>query len=146
MPVPAAAWEELRKIDAENTAWIKPLMKQHGWLDNSFVGVDGAAAFLLVQHTQDAEFRKSSLELLQKAVKDGEARGDQLAFLTDRVLMLEGKPQRCGTQNRVTKDGKFEVPLIEDEANVDKRRAEVGLGPLAEYIERMRQMYSKSKN
>ncbi len=147
VPVPPAVQEEMRKIDAENTAWIKPLMKQHGWLGNSLVGVDGATAtFLLVQHTPDAEFRKSSLELLQKAFKEGEARGDQLALLTDRVLMLEGKPQRYGTQTRITKDGKFEVPPIEDEANVDKRRAEVGLGPLAEYIERMRQVYSKSNN
>jgi hypothetical protein len=137
----------MRKIDAENTAWIKPLMKQHGWLGNSLVGVDGAAAaFLLVQHTQDADLRKSSLELLKKAVKDGEARGDQLALLTDRVLMFEGKPQIYGTQTKTTKEGKLEVWKIEDEANVDKRRAEVGLGPLAEYIERLRQAYSKSNN
>jgi hypothetical protein len=141
------ALDEMKKIDAENTEWIKPKMKQYGWLGNSLVGVDGAmAAFLLVQHTKDAEFRKSSLELLQKAVKDGEARGDQLALLTDRFLVSEGKPQRYGTQTRITKDGKFEVPPIEDEANVDKRRAEVGLGPLAEYMERMRQVYSKPKN
>jgi hypothetical protein len=147
VPVPLAAQEEMRKIDAENTAWIKPLMKQHGWLGNSLVGADGAAAaFLIVQHMQDADFRKSSLELLQKAVRDGEARGDQLALLTDRFLVAEGKPQRYGTQTRVTKDGKFEIPPIEDEANVDKRRAEVGLGPLAEYLERMRQAYTKSNN
>lgn len=145
--IPAAAMDEMKKIDAENTAWIKPLMKQHGWLGYSLVGADGAtAAFLLVQHTADAEFRKSSLELLQKAVKDGEARGDQLALLTDRFLVSEGKPQRYGTQTKVTKDGKFEMPPIEDEANVDKRRAEVGLGPLAEYVESMRQRYSKPKN
>jgi len=147
VPLPPEALEEMRKIDADNTAWIKPLMKQHGWLGNSLVGVDGAAAaFLLVQHTPDPEFRKSSLESLQKAVKDGEARGDQLALLTDRVLMLEGKPQIYGTQTKTTKDGKLEVWTIEDEANVDKRRAEVGLGTLAEYIERMRQVYSKPKN
>lgn len=122
-------------------------MKQYGWLGSSLVGFDGAmAAFLLVQHTQESEFRKSSLELLQKAVKEGGARDDQLALLTDRFLISEGKPQRYGTQTRITKDGKFEVPPIEDEANVDKRRAEVGLGPLAEYIERMRQAYSKPKN
>jgi len=30
---------------------------------------------------------------------------------------------------------------IEDEANVDKRRAEVGLSPLAEYREGLKQMY-----
>ncbi len=99
-----------------------------------------------MQHTQDDEFRKTSLELLRKAYKDGEARGDQLALMTARVLMREGKPQIYGTQPIIIKDGKIEKLPIEDEANVDKRRAEVGLGPLAEYIERMRQMYSKSNN
>lgn len=147
VPEPPAAQEEGRKIDQENTAWLKPLMKKHGWLGNSLVGVDGATAtFLLVQHTPDAEFRKSSLELLRKAVKEGEARGDQLALLTDRVLMLEGKPQIYGTQIKPFKDGKVEVWTIADEANVDKRRAEVGLGPLAEYLERLRQRYSKPNN
>jgi hypothetical protein len=142
-----AAQNEMLKIDRENTAWIKPLMNQHGWLGNSLVGTDGAAAaFLLVQHTQDAEFRKISLKLLQKAFKDGEARGDQLALLTDRVLMSEGKPQIYGTQTKTTKEGKLEVWTIEDEANVDKRRAEVGLGPHAEYVERLRQVYSKPNN
>lgn len=145
--IPVAAMDEMKKIDAENTAWIKPLMKRHGWLGYSLVGADGAtAAFLLVQHTADAEFRKSSLELLQKAFKAGEASGQQMAMLTDRVLVSEGKSQHYGTQIKPTQDGKMEVSPIEDEANVDKRRAEVGLGPLAEYVESMRQRYVKPKN
>jgi hypothetical protein len=30
---------------------------------------------------------------------------------------------------------------IEDEANVDKRRAKIGLTPLREYLESMKQLY-----
>ena len=55
-----------------------------------------------------------------------------LAMLTDRVLLAEGKHQIYGTQF-VIRDGEW-VPLrLEDEENVDDRRAEVGLPPLAEY-------------
>ncbi len=147
VPVPKEVLDEMLKIDDGNTAWIKPLIEQHGWLGNSLVGADGAAAvFLIIQHTQDAEFRRSSLELLRKAYKEGEARGDHLALLTDRVLMFEGKPQIYGTQTKTTKEGKLELWKIEDEASVDKRRAEIGLGPLAEYVERLRRMYEKPKS
>lgn len=143
--VPASAMESLAKTDEDNAAWIKQMIEKHGWLGKSLVGGDGAqAAFLLVQHAaKDLEFQKKSLELLQKAVKDGDAQAVHLAYLTDRVRLAEGKPQVYGTQTKITKEGKFEVPPIEDEANVDKRRAEVGLEPLADYIERMRQRYSK---
>lgn len=146
--IPPEAVETLTKLDRENTAWIRKQISEHGWLGASKVGFDGAqAAFILVQHAaHDQEFQKQSLELLEKAVKDGEALPVHLAFLTDRVRLAQGKPQIYGTQTRVTKEGKFEVPPIEDEANVDKRRAEVGLEPLADYIEKMRQRYDKSPN
>ena len=49
-----------------------------------------------------------------------------LAYLTDRVLLAEGKKQIYGTQ--VTQvDGKWAPRELEDEKNVDKRRADVGL-------------------
>ncbi|MCP4246955.1 MAG: hypothetical protein GY778_07885, partial [bacterium] len=59
-----------------------------------------------------------------------------LAYLTDRVLVQEGKPQRYGTQF-FAKDGVFKLNPIEDEAYVDARRKEVGLGPLAEYVKQV---------
>ena len=89
---------------------------------------------------------KQALKLLEKAVNDGEAMPVHLTFLTDQVRLAQGKPQLYGTQTRVTKERKFEVPPIEDEANADKRRASVGLEPLADYIQKMRQMYDKSSN
>ena len=120
---------------------MKTVIERHGWPGKSMVGSDGAqAAFLLVQHA-DAEpaFQKRCLELLAKAVKQGEATGDQLAYLTDRVLVAEGKPQRYGTQF-YTVGGKLAPRPIEDEANVDARRKEVGLPTMAEYERQMRAM------
>lgn len=39
-----------------------------------------------------------------------------------------------GAKDKATDgDGKYDFHPIEDEANVDKRRAEIGLGPLEEY-------------
>jgi hypothetical protein len=71
-----------------------------------------------------------------KKLPQCEVENSQLADLTDRVLIGEGKKQLYGTMMRVAEDGKFVPEPIEDEANVDKRRAALGLQPLAENIRR----------
>jgi len=144
-----AAAERLRAIDTKNTARLKELIAQKGWPGKTLVGKRAAnAAWLLVQHADlDPAFQKRCLPLLEKAVAAGEAEGAQLAYLTDRVLVAEKKPQRYGSQFHEV-DGKLVPQPIEDEARVDERRAAVGLGTLAEYaaqMERMRQMNSGAK-
>ena len=91
-------------------------------------------AFLLVQHADaDKEFQKKCLELLKEAVAKKQALPTDYAYLTDRVLVGEGKKQLYGTQ-LMPKDGKLVPQPIEDEANVDARRKELGLPPLADYL------------
>ncbi len=139
-----AAKERLRAIDTKNTARLKEVIAQKGWPGKTLVGKRAAnAAWLLVQHADlDPAFQKQCLPLLEKAVAAGEAEGQHLAYLTDRVLVAEKKPQRYGSQFHEV-NGKLVPQPIEDEARVDERRAAVGLGTLAEYaaqMERMRQM------
>ena len=128
-------------IDTANTQRIKEIIHQFGWPGRTFVGQDGAqAVFLIVQHSPDTLFQRSCLPLLQNAFKAGEASGQDLALLTDRVLVREGKPQLYGSQARFVND-KLILDPIEDEANVDKRRASLGLPPLSEYLEMLKQVY-----
>jgi hypothetical protein len=136
----------IREIDKKNIARMKEIVDKYGWPGKSLVGVDGAnAAWLLVQHAdQDRTFQKKCLELVNAAFKQGEATGQQLAYLTDRVLVGEGKKQIYGSQFQ-QKDGKLLPSPIEDEANVDKRRKEVGLNSLAEYARQLAETY-QSKN
>jgi hypothetical protein len=137
---------KVEAIDAANTARMKEIVERHGWPGKSLVGADGAsAAWLLVQHAdQDRAFQKRCLELMKPAVKLGDASGKELAYLTDRVALAEGKKQIYGTQFHQVGD-KWEPKPIDDEANVDKRRAEVGLMPMAEYRKQIEAMYRKSK-
>jgi len=139
--VPNPDLHEWKRIDAENTAFMKKVIKRHGWPGKSVVGSDGAqAAFFLVQHAaSDLAFQKRCLELLTAAVKQNEASATHMAYLTDRVLVQGGKPQRYGTQFHEI-NGQLEPLSIEDEVNVDARRKEVGLPPLAEYVKQMREM------
>ena len=135
--------EQLTKIDADNTAWLKKHVDQHGFPTITEVGKDGASgAWLLVQHA-DAQpaFQRQCLDLMTKLPKH-ERDGKNLAYLTDRVLLAEGKKQLYGTQFTKVNDVWKPRPL-EDEANVDKRRAEVGLSTLAEYAKQLSAMYDK---
>lgn len=129
---------ELERVDRDNTAFMKRALEKHGWPGKSLVGEDASrAAWLLVQHAPDVEFQARCVDLLKDALKKNDANAQDLAYLTDRVLIRQGKKQIYGTQFRG--DGRESKPFpIEDEANVDKRRAEIGLQPLAEYAKTIR--------
>jgi hypothetical protein len=132
----------LNEIDTANRTWLKEIIEKHGWPGKTLVGVDGAhMAWLMIQHADaDLPLQKKCLGLLQAAVKQGEATGMDLAYLTDRVLAAEGKKQRYGTQLE-QKEGKLVLKPVEDEANLDARRKELGMQPLAEYLEAAAKMY-----
>jgi hypothetical protein len=135
-----ADWARWRAIDEDNTLRMKAIVQEYGWPSVSLVGRDGAeAAFTLVQHADHA-FQVEMLPLVKNAYAAGELQGQDYALLQDRVLVGEGKPQIYGSQLQVVGQ-ELVVHPIEDEANVDRRRAEVGLPPLAEYIASAKQMY-----
>ena len=118
---------------------------QTWWVDAGIIEeLRPGAAFLLVQHAdQDLPFQKAFLVWLEGAYRSGALppqMGEGVALLTDRVLAAEGKPQRYGTQV-LMQGGRVVVKPIEDEANVDARRAEPGLPPMAEYLELLKKMY-----
>jgi membrane dipeptidase len=136
--------EELHAIDAKNTARMKEIIAAHGWPGKSLVGTTGAHnAWLLIQHAdRDPPFQKQCLELLKAAVAQSEASGKDLAYLTDRVLLADGKKQVYGTQFTQV-NGNYEPRPLEDPDQVDDRRKDVGLEPLAEYAKRLREVYKQ---
>jgi hypothetical protein len=133
--------EQWRRIDGDNTDWIRTLVLEHGWPGSALVGEEGASnAWLLVQHADaDVDFQEHCLVLLGRAVMDAQASPTHLAYLEDRVAMNRGRKQVYGTQF-VEQDGELVPHPIEDEAHVDERRAAVGLEPLADYAARLREM------
>ena len=63
--------------------------------------------------------------------------------MTDRVRVAQGKPQVYGTQfwRGPGGTGPLVAHPIDDEAEVDERRAAVGLEPLAVYGAQLRELY-----
>ncbi|MEQ1903200.1 MAG: DUF6624 domain-containing protein [Pirellulaceae bacterium] len=137
----AALIHDLASIDDDNRAWLKTIVEKHGWPSKKLVGEKGAHdAWLLVQHADaDREFQKSCLAKMEQ-LPDGEVSKIDLAYLTDRVLVAEKKPQVYGTQCYEV-DGKFQPREVVDPTNLDQRRHAIGLPPIAEYLQSMQEMY-----
>lgn len=136
--------EQMNVIDAENSARIKEIIHTYGWPTPALVGRDGVqATFIFVQHG-DLELQQEMLPLVEKAYRNGHIPGEAYALLLDRVLVGEGKPQVYGTQAKrveewINKEPSFQP--IEDEENVNARRASVGLSPLSDYKELLKRAY-----
>ncbi|MFF0628411.1 DUF6624 domain-containing protein [Streptomyces sp. NPDC004296] len=82
------------------------------------------------------------LELLQEAVRSGEATRRHLAFLTGRVRIRAGRPQLYGTAFSVGITG-IHAFDVEDPEHVDERRAETGLEPFYEF-DKSERLYNKT--
>jgi hypothetical protein len=107
--------------DAHNTTRVQEIIKRYRWPGPDLVGIDGTEAAFLIALS-----------------------GQSYALLLDRILVREGKPQVYGTQARDWRQWATNVPTfepIEDEVNVDQRRAQVGLPPLSEYREFLKRLY-----
>jgi hypothetical protein len=137
---------KLREVDRKNLVRMKQIVERSGWPGKTDVGSDGAqAAWLLVQHSDsDLAFQKRCLALIIAAVKKGEASADQMAYLTDRVRVAEKKKQVYGTQFHEV-GGRQEPYPVENEADLDRRRKEVGMPPMAEYRKLIDEMYPHGK-
>jgi hypothetical protein len=139
----------MQAIDASNTKRMRTIVGKYGWPSPKLVGHDGVqAAFLLLQHAEH-EFQEKMLPLVEKAYKDGVLPGQSYALLLDRVLIRDGKPQVYGTQAKPIEEWNGQEPTlqpIEDEANVDKRRSEIGLPPLSEYRKLLKEVYFPRDN
>ena len=128
-----ALWQTINRNDSINLIKVKAILDQYGWLGADVVGQQGnTTLFLVIQHA-DLATQEKYLPIMREAVKNGKAQGSHLALLIDRVEMENGRPQLYGSQ--ITgENGKAAIYKIADEANVNKRRAEVGLQPLEQYV------------
>ena len=131
------AVERQNELDSRNQQRLDEIVKQYGWPKRSVFGEEASSvAFSIVQHAE-LDYQKKYFPLIKEAVAQKEARESDLAILQDRILTREGKKQIYGTQVRLNqKTELMELYPIEDEENVDARRAKIGLEPLAQYLKK----------
>ena len=128
-------WKITLQNDSINLLKVKKILDEKGWVGKDKVGAQAnSALFLVIQHS-DLETQKKYLPMMKEAVLKGNANAGSLALLIDRIEIREGRKQIYGSQIGTNPNTKTEyvLPLI-DPDNADKRRAEVGLGSMSDYV------------
>jgi hypothetical protein len=139
-------WATINVKDSVNLVKVETILNLYGWLGPDVVGRAGnMTLFLVIQHA-DKDTRAKYLPMMREAVKAGNAEASDLALMEDRASLEAGKKQLYGSQiGQDTKTGKYYIDPIEDEANVNTRRASVGLEPLEYYAQQWGIIYKVPK-
>jgi hypothetical protein len=136
-----------QKADSLNMIVLKKLFKEYGFLGIEEVGKQGSGNFwLMMQHCdKDPKFQEEVLGEMKKHIERKNANPSNYAYLIDRVKVNTGKEQVYGTQMKLNQEGSsYEPKPVIDPENLNKRRAEVGLGTIEEYIGIMNSHYKGS--
>ena len=124
----------MEAVHQANATRLRAIVDEHGWPGRALVGDRAAsAAWRIVQHAIGLPaFLRAMLPVLERAAAAGDGDPAEVAMLDDRVRVLEGRPQRHGTQYDWDDDGSALVPAVgvDDPDGVDARRAAVGLPPM----------------
>ena len=137
-------WERFKdSVFTTHKVRLEKIFDEFGYPGYDLVGKEGSNNFwLMIQHSdKDIDFQSRVLEKLKVEVDNKNADGSNYGLLTDRVKINKGEKQIYGTQVTYTIDGQaYPKPLL-DSVNVNKKRAEVGLEPIEEYLNMMTLMH-----
>jgi hypothetical protein len=125
----------IKQKDSLNEIIVSKLLDSYGWLGKEVIGSNGNATISLVLEHSSLNTQLKYLPMMREAVQNKKADASDLAILEDEVLIRQGKKQLYGTcLVGIGQPRKYYVAAMEDPAAVDKRRIEIGLGPLEEYL------------
>jgi hypothetical protein len=133
-------WRKQTITDSLNMIRIAAILDSIGYPGKSMVGDTAyTAAFFVVQHS-NLKNREKYIPLIRNAAEKNEIEWKYVAMMIDRIQTDKHEKQIYGTQLRGIKDPntgfateKLKFFPIEDPANVNQRRKQVGLSPIEEY-------------
>ena len=126
--------QRIGDVDRQHRDALKRIIKAVGWpLRSTYGRQANDNAWLIVQHADDdLAWQQEILARFESLLDQQEIARSHYAYLWDRVAVNSKKPQRYATQGHCV-DGAWEPREMETPAEVDERRAAMGLQPLAEY-------------
>lgn len=127
------------ELDLQNQKRLKKMFLEYGFPNEKMVGQLGIIAVKMVlQHSDnDVAFQKQYLPEVKKMHEEGVLLGSDYAYLQDRVLINEEKPQIYGTQV-IPEDIKPHINYqpMEKPEEVNLRRMKLGMMPIERYLSR----------
>jgi hypothetical protein len=137
--------EEMANLHNKNADMLNKIIDEIGYPTIEKVGKEGSeAAWLVIQHAiGKPDFMKKCVKLLKNAANQDKANPRNLAYLTDRIAVLENKPQLYGTQFDWDEYGQLSPNVYDDPIKVNQRRKSIALNTLEEQTEIMRRQVIK---
>lgn len=132
---------EMKAIHNSNAKRLNRIIDVIGFPTSEKIGEEASnAAWLIIQHSiGQPDFMKKWAALMEIEVKNGQADKINFAYLTDRIAVFEGNPQRYGTQFDWDENGEMSPAKIDEYDKVNERRKAIGLNSLEEQIKVMRE-------
>ncbi|NCN07087.1 hypothetical protein GW933_00175 [Candidatus Falkowbacteria bacterium] len=126
-------------VDAAHNPRLHRIIEQYGYPTTKLLGKKGMLYFFVLIDHQDYD-----IDLQKACLAKCDFEKKHIANLTDRILLHEGKKQIYGTMfQRDSKGQKIISQPIADKKNVDKKRKEMGLGPLQIALDSMNKKFYK---
>ena len=122
--------EEWGDVDQSNLDIVLNIIEKCGMPE---VANQVKAIWLVIQHAP-ARYRERLFPEFEYAAENGYLSKSSLALMEDRILMDMEKPQIYGSQVTRLEGEDWKLYDLMDPETVDRRRAEVGLGPLEPYL------------
>lgn len=131
---------EMEQRHILNAMKLDDIIESIGYPTPAIVGQEAfEAAWLVTQHAISLpDFMRKCAKMLAKAVSEGHVKPYYLAYLTDRIAVLEGNVQLYGTQFDWDDDGILSPNPVDDVNAVNERRASMSLGTLEEQTDAIR--------
>ena len=132
--------KEMEALHNLNAKRLNEIIDSIGYPTPDKVGTEASeAAWLVIQHSiGQPDFMKKCVKLFENAVNENKADPVNLAYLTDRIAVFEGKPQLYGTQFDWDENGELSPNFFDDLTKVNDRRNSIGLNTLEEQTQLIR--------
>lgn len=118
-----------------NEKKVKAILDQYGWPSKEMIGEHGNWTIANVLQHSSYEIRIKYLPMMRQAVKDHKLEARFLVRAEDRIATDQGELQIYGGQMKYYPETKtFNVWPVLDPENIDKRRAKIGLEPIADFL------------
>jgi len=137
--------EEMEALHNANAKKLNEIIDRIGYPTSDELGKEASeAAWLVIQHSiAQPSFMKKCVKLLEKEVEQHKADPIDLAYLSDRIAVFEGKPQLYGTQFDWDEYGELSPNPFDNLTKVNDRRRSVRLNTLDEQTQIMREQVKK---
>ncbi len=114
---------------------VRTILDNYGWPTKEMIGEHGNWTICnVIQHAEN-DVRVKYLPMMKEAVKEKKLEPRFLVRAQDRIATERGDLQIYGGQMKYYPETKsFNVWPVFDPVNIDNRRAEIGLEPIAEFL------------